>query len=78
MLNVFIDGDLVQVISEDTNMITYEASLYNVNASAQHPMGKVSQDKTFYDQVRSDFLKQSARYLRDSFYRSKASRFGAA
>jgi hypothetical protein len=58
-------------------MIINETTLNKANTVSQHHIGEFSQDKVFYDQVRSDFLKQSARYLRDSFFKNHAVRLGA-
>ncbi len=54
-------------------MISNETNSYQGSTSSQHQFGKLSQDKTFYDQVVSDFLKQSAMYLRDSSVRTSTS-----
>jgi hypothetical protein len=58
-------------------MVTNATTLYKVNTLCQHHVGVFSQDKACYDQVRSDFLKQSTKYLRESFFRTGASGLGA-
>ena len=65
------------MINEDMYMISNETTYYKANAVSQYHIGKLCRDKAFYDQIRSDFLKQSALYLRVSCTRNHAGQLGA-
>ncbi|MGB5277640.1 MAG: hypothetical protein WBO73_17470 [Gammaproteobacteria bacterium] len=53
-------------------MINNEVMLHALNALSHHHAGEVRREKVFYDQVKSDFLQQSARYLRESYTGTQA------
>ena len=67
MLSKFSGLHEVNSISEDTSMTNSEAMRYSAEASSlsSHAV-QFSMSRAFYQQVMSDFLQQSARYLRES------------
>lgn len=51
------------------NAATFSSARNSLSIS--HP-GQLNQSERFYDHVRAEFLHQSARYLRDSYARQRA------
>jgi hypothetical protein len=52
-------------------MISNPAALLNTKTTSSNPHAdQLSASKAFYDRVRSNFLRQSASYLRDSLCRA--------
>ena len=48
-------------------MINQQITSNTTKAASYSQTGEFALDKSFYETVRSDFLQQSARYLRESF-----------
>jgi hypothetical protein len=54
-------------------MTNNEAMVFSAKASsADSNAGTFNMSSAYYQQIRSDFLQQSARYLRESFARRRA------
>jgi hypothetical protein len=66
------------MISQEIFMSNNEAALSSIRTATSHSHSAPQRaSKAFYDRVRSDFLRQSANYLRSSLCRSGAVSFSA-
>ena len=59
--------------SQEMFMISNQAALLNTKTTASNfHADQLSASKAFYDRVKSNFLRQSASYLRDSLSRTRS------
>ena len=69
----------MNLISQEMFMINNPAALLNDKTTSSNSQAdQLSTGKAFYDHVRSDFLRQSASYLRDSMSRTRSVTIGGS
>ena len=67
----------MNLIRQEMFMINNPAALLNAETTSSNSQAdQLSTGKAFYDHVRSDFLRQSASYLRDSMSRTRSVTIG--